>query len=172
MVTVDTAQIRVKLLPLLSKQVEVDTVVLEAPNVRVVTLANGIGSFDGLSGDDADDTSADSDDQSAAAAAVIIQGLALTDGNLTYDNRQEGSLYKVNDLNLVTGNLIGNSLADIKASGVLVDAQNPDNTSFSIDGKARIDVDSLNLRAEQFRAQVTQGENSIDAKFALSLIHI
>ena len=51
MLTVDTAQIRVKLLPLLSKKVEVDTVVLETPKVRLVTLANGVGSFDGLSGD-------------------------------------------------------------------------------------------------------------------------
>jgi len=166
MVTVDTAQIRVKLVPLLSKKVEVDTVVLETPIVRLVTLANGVGSFDGLSGDGASDDEGGSEANPASAAAVVIQGLALTDGNLTYDNRQEGQLYEVKELNLVTGNLIGNSLADIKASGILIDSENPDNTVFSLDGKAKIDVDSFTVRAEQFRAQATRGEQSIDARFA------
>ena len=166
MLTVDTAQIRVKLLPLLSKKVEVDTVVLETPKVRLVTLANGVGSFDGLSGDSSDSDGGDGDTNPASAAAVVIQGLALTDGNLTYDNRQEGQLYEVRELNLVTGNLIGNSLADIKASGILIDSANPDNTSFSLDGKAKIDVDNFTVRAEDFRAQAKRGEQSVDARFA------
>jgi len=166
MLSVETAQIRVKLLPLLSKQVEVDTVVLEAPNVRLVTLASGVSSFDGLTGEDSDTTADNGTDVDASAAAVVVQGLALTDGNLTYDNRQESQLYEVKELNLVTGNLIGNDFASIKASGVLVDSENPENTVFSLDGSALIDVDSLIVRAEKFRAQVNQGEYSADVRFA------
>lgn len=164
MLSVKTAQLRVKLLPLLSKRVEVDTVVLEQPLIRLVTLKNGTDSFAGL-GDDSDDESSDDSDAPAAAVALVIQGLELTDGNIIIDDRQEDTRREISELNLVTGNLIGDQLASIKASGRMQESGSPDVTQFELNGEARIDVDSLALSARNLAADVLHGEHNLTLGF-------
>ena len=69
MLTVDSAQLRVKFLPLLSKQVEVDTIVLQQPSISLITLPNGDSSMDGLAGED-EETEEAASPESAIADAV------------------------------------------------------------------------------------------------------
>ena len=166
MISVDNAQLRVKVAPLFSKRVEIDTVVLQAPMVTIVTLKNGVDSFTGLTGDDEyEQTDSTDDSSSASALALVIQGLALTDGNLIWDDRQSGSRYDVSDFNLVSGNLIGDELADLTASGTLRDAASPETTTFKLKGLARIDTDTLLFTMRDLQADVTQGAQSANLQF-------
>ncbi len=160
MVAVDTAQLRVKLLPLLSKKVEVDTVVLERPMIKLVTLANGLDSFSGLS----DDTEVEEvqEDSATAAVALAVQGVELTNGTVIIDDRQAKSATEIRNLNLVTGNLIGDALADINASGELIDSESPDLTQFDISAQANIGTDSLNVTIADLIGEVQQGEFKLD----------
>ena len=159
MLSVDTAQLRVKFAPLLSKKVEVDTVVLERPMITLVTLKSGLDSFSGLSDDEPEEVEEDS---ATAAVALAIQGVELTDGKVVIDDRQEGSLLELSDLNVVTGNLIGTSLADISATGQLKDSTSPDITQFDVTAKALIDTDTFDVQAQDILAQIKQGEFDID----------
>lgn len=167
MVTVKTAQLRLKLLPLISSRVEIDTVVLEGPKLRIITLANGISSFSGLGegGEGSDEQpvaeSVPAEDGAGAAVALVIQGLELTDGELLWDDQQAGQRYQVSDLNLVTGNLIGSSLADIDASGSMLDSSNPEIMEFSLAAKARIDTDTLQVFANDLIASLKRGETNL-----------
>lgn len=160
MLSVDTAQLRVKLAPLLSKKVEVDTVVLERPMIKLVTLKSGLDSFAGLS----DDAAADEveEDSATAAVALAIQGVELTDGTVVIDDRQEGRVLELSNLSLVTGNLIGDSLADIKASGELKDSTSPDITKFNLTAKALINTDTFDVQASDLLAQIQQGEFDVE----------
>ena len=159
MLSVDTAQLRVKFAPLLSKKVEVDTVVLEWPMITLVTLKSGLDSFSGLSDDEPEEVEEDS---ATAAVALAIQGVELTDGKVVIDDRQEGSVLELSDLNVVTGNLIGTSLADISATGQLKDSTSPDITQFDVTAKALIDTDTFDVQAQDILAQIKQGEFDID----------
>jgi len=160
MVSVQTAQLRVKLMPLLSKKVEVDTVILEQPIVKLVTLKDGTDSFYGLSSEE-DIASRDSQSPETAVA-LVIQGLELTDGMLTIDDRQAGTLKEVSDFNLVTGNLIGDEPASIQASGTLKDSTSPDLTHFNLGADARIDTKTLAVSVRDLAADVKQGEHAIE----------
>ncbi len=160
MVAVDTAQLRVKLLPLLSKRVEVDTVVLEQPMIKLVTLANGLDSFAGLSEDN--DVEEVQEDSAAAAVALAVQGVELTNGTVIIDDRQAKSLMELRNVNLITGNLIGDALADINVSGELIDSESPDITQFDLNAQANIDTDSLNVSIADLYGEVKQGEFEFD----------
>lgn len=162
MISVDTAQLRVKFSPLLSKQVHIDTVVLTEPKLRLVTLKNGIDSFSGLTGAE-DESQSDGAEQTSAAPAValVIQGLELTEGNLVIDDRVAGTVTEVSKLNVVTGNLIGDSLADLSVSGVLKTSDSPDLVSFNMNGKAQINIDTLLVTMADLEAQVLLAENDI-----------
>lgn len=167
MVQVDTAQLRLKLMPLLSKSVEIDTVVLEKPQLRFVTLANGVNSLSGLTGDDAA-VEADTETDTGEALALVIQGLEITDGNLEWDDRSAQQRYQVSDFNLITGNLIGSSMADITLSGNLADLSGDEDAlepvTFSLDGQALINTDSLLVTAQNLTSEVTYGDYQLDSQ--------
>lgn len=164
MLSVETAQLRVKLLPLLGKKVEVDTVVLEQPMVTLVTLKNGVDSFSGLSGDDAEPV--DSEDSGQAAVALAIQGMELSNGKVVIDDRQAGSRTELSELNIVTGNLLGSDLASITASGKMKDSATPDVTSFELTANAKINTDTFAVNMADLNANVLQGEQDIELVIA------
>jgi len=154
MVAVETAQLRVKFAPLLSKQVHVDTVVLEKPAIRLITLANGIDSFYGLTDDEeAEEELTDSEE---AGVAIVLQGLELTEGNVVIDDRAEKSITELTNLNFVTGNLLGNELAKLQASGQLKTSDSPDPVDFELNGLANINVETFLVQASDLEIQVKQ----------------
>ncbi len=155
MVSVDTAQLRVKLAPLLSKKVEVDTVVFERPMIKLVTLKSGLDSFSGLSDEGADEAQ---DDSATAVVALAIQGVEISEGTVVIDDRQEGSVTEFRNLNLTTGNLIGDSLAEVRATGELLDSTSPDRTIFDLTTKALINTNTFELSAVDVVALIRQGE--------------
>jgi len=162
MLSVQNAQLRVKFMPLLSKKVEVDTVVLKDPKVRLVTLKDGTDSFSGLTGDSEEDSSADQ--QAGAAVALVIQGVELSNGSVIIDDQQAGSRTEIKDLNLLTGNLIGDSLADLSLSGSLIDSASADEMLFKLTAEALIDTDTLQVQIADLLATVSQGDLGADLK--------
>jgi len=170
MLSVENAQLRVKLMPLFSKQVEVDTVVLKQPSVRLVTLKDGTDSFSGLTGDSETEETTTPEQEAGAAIALVIQGVELTDGSVVIEDRSADSRTEIKDLNLVTGNLIGDSLAKISLSGRLIDAEAPSETVFSLDGQAQINTDTLQVSVADVVASVTQGE--LDAELKINSIDV
>jgi len=134
-------------------------VILERPTIKLVTLRSGLDSFSGLSDDSTDDVE---DDSATAAVALAIQGVELTDGTVLIDDRQEGSVLELSNLNLEAGNLIATSLADVKGSGQLKNSNSPDITDFELNAKALIDTDTLDVRVSDLTSQVKQGEFEID----------
>jgi AsmA protein len=159
MVAVDTAQLRVKLLPLLKKHVEVDTIVLESPNIRLVTLANGTDSFAGLMNEAGDDTN---EADPSAAVALVVQGVRITDGSIRLEDRGAGTTTEITQLNLATGNLLGDSMADLSLSGQLSQSGDPVAAQFDVGAHAKIDTDTLAAEIERLSGKLVKGEQVIN----------
>lgn len=172
---VASAQLRVKLLPLLSNRVEVDTIVLESPTIRLVTLADGYDSFAelGAGSEPAESSvtesaagSAPGSDGGTAAIALVVQGIRLSSGHIIIDDRQAGSLTELVDLNLSTGNLLGAELAEVQAAGVLKDTAGGDDTKFDLSALAKIDTQTLGLVVRDLDSQVELGSQTMQIAFA------
>jgi AsmA protein len=67
----------------------------------------------------------------------------------------------LNDLNLVTGNLIGSDLADINLSATVLDSSNPDVIEISLDGKMRIDTQSGQIAAKEMELSLQQAQQKL-----------
>jgi len=162
MVSVKQAQLRVKLMPLLSKRVEIDTIVLKQPTVNLITLANGVSSLTGLTDSESEEQVEETTEASGAALALVVQGVDLQQANLLWDDQQAKQRYQVKDLNVQTGNLLGSRLANLSVSGLFVDASQPEAIKFNLDGKAKIDANSLQAEFKNLAAKVTQGTLEAD----------
>jgi len=155
MLAVDKAQLRVKFMPLLSKRIEVDTIVLDSPQVNLITLKNGVSSMDGLTGED--DASDESIEAEEAAVALVIAGVSVNNANVVIDNRQEASRIEIKNLNLESGNLLGESFAPLELSGEMHDAESPEPMLFEAQGQARIDKDTTAVYLQGMQTKVEKG---------------
>ncbi len=167
MLTVDSAQLRVKFLPLLSQRVEVDTIVFEQPSIDLITLENGTSSMDGLAGED-QVTEEPADPE--AALALVVAGVDITNANVVIDNRQEGSRIELKNLNLNSGNLLGSSLAPLSMQGEMHDVESDEPLLFSLSSKARVDQDTTAVFMQSIAASVKQG--SLDAVLEIAELSI
>lgn len=119
---VETAEVRIKLMPLLKKQLEMDTVVLDGLVLNLETKKSGQTNWDDLAGaSDAKQTSSEtkaepeqkstttenqSDPAAPALAAVSIAGVQLSNANIVWDDAKQGQTIKLKNVNLTTAPLV------------------------------------------------------------------
>ena len=104
----DYFKLRVKLLPLLREEYEVDTVAVRGAVINLVRNEQGIANWDLLDNvADAADGRADAerDKPLLPLAAVALGGVAIEDARITLHDRQEEVRYEVSDLNVSTAEL-------------------------------------------------------------------
>ncbi|MGH8491116.1 MAG: AsmA family protein, partial [Gammaproteobacteria bacterium] len=105
----ERVQVRVKLLPLLQKQVEMDTVALEGLELNLARDKSGKSNWDDLlqKGAPAQATPPAevpaADNAPQPFAALALGGVDLKNGRIAWDDRQQGERYAIEDLNLETG---------------------------------------------------------------------
>ena len=108
-------QVRVKLIPLLSKQLEVDTVVLQGLRLNLAKDSKGKTNWDDLSsaGESAP-AETESDGASAGLASLRIGGVELRDAEVLWDDRQAGVSYSLKQLKLVSGEINPGKPVDVE----------------------------------------------------------
>jgi AsmA protein len=101
---IDGAQIRIKLMPLLKKELEMDTVVLDGLILNLEKNKAGKTNWDDFGNSDQKEnqTSSEtsSDEPSSGLAALSIAGVELTNANIFWSDDSTGSDYAVKNLNL------------------------------------------------------------------------
>lgn len=110
---VNSAQIRIKLLPLLKKELEMDTIVLDGLVLNLETDKDGNTNWQDLTKADAE-TEADikeaapesAKDAPPALAAISIAGVQLSNANILWSNARTGENYQLRNLNLDTDPLV------------------------------------------------------------------
>ena len=104
---VKEANVKVKLLPLLSKNVEVSTVVLKGVNLSLAKNKAGKSNWDDMAQGSAEKSPKPADAQEgessgAALGAIAIGGLEIVDANITWDDASKGEKYNLIDFDLTT----------------------------------------------------------------------
>ncbi|MBL1141959.1 MAG: AsmA family protein [Proteobacteria bacterium] len=97
-----TIKARVKLLPLLRKELEMDTLVLHGATVNLARNEKGVSNWDDLI--KAEDT-ATKDNQPMPLAALVLGGIDIQEANIYWNDKQQGLEYKITDAKISTGEL-------------------------------------------------------------------
>ena len=97
--------VRVKLQSLLQKRIEVDSIHLDNPHIRLVTRADGSSNWEGLIDDK--DQRADNTHKGApqALGALVIKGIFVRDGQLTFRDETQKATAHLKWLNIATGSV-------------------------------------------------------------------
>jgi AsmA protein len=107
MASVQQVQVRVKLLPLLHKQLEMDTVRLSGLNLQLGRDAAGHSNWEDLFGKAGEKSHAGAQHPEGEAgsplAGLAIGGVEVTDARVSWDDRSNGSRYELSELSFTTG---------------------------------------------------------------------
>lgn len=107
--SVKKAAIRVKLMPLLDKKLEVDAVELDGVALNLARKANGTSNWDDLTKSGKNVASEDRDedkggDQSRVGIeSYAIGGININDASISWSDAQSGQNYQISDFNLKSG---------------------------------------------------------------------
>ena len=93
---IKSAKVALAVLPLLKKEIVVDTVYLDGAEVNVIQHADGSFNFDDL-------TSKTEDDSESQQINFDVQGIKITNTSAAFLNEANGAKYSVDQLNLSTG---------------------------------------------------------------------
>jgi AsmA protein len=131
------SNIHLKLMPLFSGEIEMETVVLDGVKANLVTMKNGKTNWEfAATGESKTAKEEDSsEDAGKALAALAIGGVQLKDASITWDDRQGGTKINLSEMNLETGAISFDSPIDVAFS-----------TGFAMNGnemtgKLKVDTD-------------------------------
>lgn len=130
-----SAQLRVKLLPLLRKQVEVDTVSLHGLVLRLGKDKSGKSNWDDLTAKGQDKKR---ESPFAKLSALAVGGVDVRDAAILWEDKASGASYTVNQLTLRTGALADKKPFDITLEFGLESA--PLHGRVALTGQGRIDL--------------------------------
>jgi len=153
---VNSAAVRVKLMPLLSRQLEVDTVGLDGLVLNLAKSKTGVTNWDDLTQGDAPAESAPSESSSGKGlAGFSIGGVDISNARISWDDRSTGQLYTVDQFFLKSGAIQPGSPVDLELGAQLkskepeLDANSKLDSAVSVDEKAgMLYLKGLNLQLD------------------------
>lgn len=117
--------LRVKVMPLLSKRVEVDTLVLNGLRLNLITNKAGKTNWEDLAGKKKKKKKEKpAKDQGPGMVAFKVEGVQLRNARVNWVDRQSGEKYELKKVRLVTGSLEPGATVPVKA-GFTLESKKP-----------------------------------------------
>lgn len=114
---IDELGVRVKLMPLLSNRLEVDTLVLNGLDLNLMRNKQGLSNWDDLAGKGESRPRRDHHEapHERGLVAFKVEGVQLQDARVSWVDRQAGQEYELKGVRLVTGALAPGASVPVKA---------------------------------------------------------
>lgn len=163
---VEGARVSLKLMPLLSKQLIVDEVVIRGAQISLVRHKDGKSSADDLLAHDDGRASTDQRERRNETFAFDIKQVIVANSALSYRDDTSGSQYSISKLNLKTGRIAPGVPADVALS--LTAAGNKPELNLAVELKTRLTFDpGLQSYAVQNLAMEVKGRIANVSNLAL-----
>lgn len=139
MASMETVQVRVRLLPLLKKQLEVDTVKLAGLQLSLAKDKSGKTNWADLTGAQAaQEDRPETETGAGQLEHLAIGGIEISGAKLTWDDQQGGSHYEIDDLSLVTAAIAEGKPFDLSFGFTLLATEPPMTARFGLTGAVKL----------------------------------
>ncbi len=148
-------ELRVKLLPLFSGKLQVDTVVVQDLTLNLARDARGATNWEGLSGKDKGKVDAKQEKAGERRdLALDVQGVEVRNARLVWDDRQAKSRYELKDLNLTTGAFAAGSTSPVTLAFALDGGEQGVKVSVDLEGTLTVREDLLGYAVPDLALQI------------------
>lgn len=154
------AVVRVKLMPLLSSKLEVDTIGLEGLELNLAKSAKGVTNWDDLAkGGKSDDRDKDHEGEGRGLAAFTIGGVDISNAKVTWDDQQTGQHFAVDLQTLKSGSISPGRPVGLEMSLVLKSKSPQVAAKVQLTGEVSMDEGVGQIRVADLKVNVdAEGE--------------
>jgi AsmA protein len=172
--SVNSAKVALSVMPLLQKELVVDTIYIDGAKANIVKHADGSTNFDDLLSDS-------TEEESSEAVKFDVQGINITNTEVNYSDEASGAKYAVSQFNMESGRIALATPVDLKASFHLNANQPTVNADVKVAGNFLANPETQHFIAKGLDAKITgdllDGKNvdiaalgSVDATLSSSTI--
>ncbi len=164
--------IRVKLLPLLRKKIEVDEIIVDGLRLDLVKNHAGVGNWQGLTKPGKPAPAAPARPSAPPVAGLFVNGVSVQNSEVAWDDQQTGKHYTVRNFDLQTGQLGSGHMTDVNLGFDLSSGSPPLKTRVTLKARLAVDLEKQTLDAQsvslsaagmQVRISDLKGTKIIDA---------
>ncbi len=145
MLQIDGAKVRAKLLPLLKKQIEVDTIVLESPKIDLQVNEQGEPNWGDLVPKESGDKQSNAKDAGAGAGALALNGVEITNGDVSWRDASSGQNYQISELTLKTGDILKGKPVGFETALTVSGDGIPDAVAIALNTTVTADLNTQNF---------------------------
>lgn len=154
---VEEVGIKVQLLPLLSRELVMDTVILDGLVLNLMRNEEGRGNWEGLAGETAAaepaPPAAEPPSPAGGLAGFAISGVQVSDARIAWQDRTSGTHLTLQDLNLTTGALGGAEPVEVALEFDLLQAPDARPRHFELTSDVLVDLARGSLELSDLRAR-------------------
>lgn len=174
----DAANIGVKLLPLFRRKIEVGQIELKKPKLYYVIAKNGKTSIDSFNNSLPGDTekaeastqkdvtnnvgsteAIETQENITRLERLIITGIKVSEGYIVYDDKASGIRHEIDNLNLMTGNLLSSSPSPVSLSAdITPDGEAASQLLLELKANANFDITSGQLSANSINSSLVKAK--------------
>ena len=148
--------LRVKTMPLLKEQIELDTFKLHGLELNLIKNKDGVTNWADLASQEKEDDK----DEAPKLAAVILGGVDVKDGTVTWNDQTTGQQVALSNIRAQTGELSFGDPIDLTASMNVTSNQPEIASDVKLNGILQYDLDSEVYSAKPLNVEaVMQGKN-------------
>lgn len=154
---VEAAEIRIKLMPLLKKQLEMDTVILDGLTLNLEKNKAGKTNWDDLVASKESSTTAGtkqasgtSSDDAPALAAISIAGVKLSNANVLWSDASTSENYQLQNFNLNTDPLVPGEPTALDMEFDLASSKPQAQAHIKLDTKVMVDIENQHYTLSNF----------------------
>jgi AsmA protein len=151
MARIDAAGAKVELLPLLRKQVSVDTVFLDGLKLNLARNAAGKTNWDDLTTPPSKVEKAPEKSTPGKApgiGGVSVNKIDIRKADLTWNDQKDGAHYAVHNLDFKTGKIVTNQSVDVQLAFDLESGQPPLRTRVDLKSRMNLDLEAQTLNVD------------------------
>lgn len=166
-IALNQAQVRVKLLPLFSKHLVVDTIVIDELRINLAKNSNGISNWDDMihHGANRADTTTNSANQQTEipsksdAPMLAIEGITISNADLLWDDKSTGQRYEIKGINLQSDGIKNREPTALNLNFSVTSDQPAITAHLQLNGQITVNLDKQNLKIEHLKIETDlQGE--------------
>lgn len=159
------AGIKVKLWPLVHKEVVVDTIILQGANVHLARNAKGVTNWQDL----VPEGQSESESAGGGIAGLVISGVQLRDSTISWDDASTDTHYTASGIDLTTSQVSLDQPFDVDLSLDLKSANTGLDARVTMHARPTVNLKSMSARLDDFQFALNGRKGQGDAAMPLAI---
>lgn len=169
--SIDAAAVHVRLLPLLRRDVEVDTVTLDGLNLHLIRNAQGVTNWGDLTAQNPEQapaarTPGGEGESGSPISAVAIGGVRVRKATVDWDDRQNKVHYRLYNLNVHTGSVALNKPVKVEVESDVESSAPALTAHIALDTEARYDAAAQHAQLNNLKLTLNAKPKDLPAQDA------